>query len=122
MVTLRSQTELCLMLFDISQHSLPGRVAFTNTYYGGDDPHTHRVVYVNGGVDPWKELSVLRDRTEEGEEAQTVFIKDSAHCADMMSSRVTDRRSLREARAEIRKHVERWLKMAAQEKIEKRRQ
>lgn len=48
LVTLRSQTELCLMLFGISQDSLPERVAFTNTYYGGDNPHTHRVLYVNG--------------------------------------------------------------------------
>ncbi|KAK9520507.1 hypothetical protein VZT92_020389 [Zoarces viviparus] len=116
MVTLRTQTELCLKLFGISQHSLPGRVAFTNTYYGGDNPHTHRILYVNGGVDPWKELSVVQDRAEEGEEAQTIFIKDTAHCADMMSRRVTDRRSLQEARQEIEKHVDSWLKMAALEK------
>ncbi|XP_054455377.1 thymus-specific serine protease [Anoplopoma fimbria] len=116
MVTLRAETELCLMLFGISQHSLPGRVAFTNTYYGGDKPRTHRVLYVNGGVDPWKELSVVQDRAEEGEEAQTVFIKDTAHCADMMRGRVTDRRSLKKARQEIEKHVVSWLKMAALEK------
>ncbi|KAM8902571.1 thymus-specific serine protease isoform 3-T3 [Spinachia spinachia] len=115
LVTLRSQTELCRMLFGISQHSLPERVAFTNTYYGGDDAHTHRVLYVNGGVDPWKELSVVRRRAEGGREAQTVFIEDTAHCADMMSQRATDRRSLRAARQEIEEHVVGWLKMAAQE-------
>nr|XP_040058935.1 thymus-specific serine protease isoform X2 [Gasterosteus aculeatus aculeatus] len=115
LVTLRSQTELCLMLFGISQDSLPERVAFTNTYYGGDNPHTHRVLYVNGGVDPWKELSVVRRRAEGGEGARTVFIKDAAHCADMMSRRATDRRSLAEARQEIEEHVVGWLKMAALE-------
>ncbi|XP_074496690.1 thymus-specific serine protease [Sebastes fasciatus] len=118
MVTLRSQTELCPMVFGISQHSLPGRIAFTNTYYGGDKPHTHRVLYVNGGVDPWKDLSVVQDRsTEDGEEAQIVFIKDTAHCADMMSRRVTDRRSLKKAREEIERHVSSWLKMATQQKM-----
>uniref|UniRef100_A0A3Q0R0L1 Serine protease 16 n=1 Tax=Amphilophus citrinellus TaxID=61819 RepID=A0A3Q0R0L1_AMPCI len=98
MLTLQAQTKLCATLFGISQHSLPARIAFTNTYYGGDNPHTHRILYVNGGIDPWKELSVVQHRTEEGEEAQTVFIKDTAHCADMSSRRVTDRSSLRKAR------------------------
>ncbi|XP_037317852.2 thymus-specific serine protease [Pungitius pungitius] len=110
-VTLSSQTELCLLLFGISQHSLPERVAFTNAYYGGDHPHTHRVLYVNGGVDPWRALSVV----EEGEEARTVLIEDAAHCADMAGRRAADRRSLREARQEIEEHVVGWLKMAALE-------
>ncbi|XP_047450601.1 thymus-specific serine protease [Mugil cephalus] len=121
MLTLQTQTELCAMLFGISQHSVSARVTFTNTYYGGDNPHTHRVLYVNGGIDPWKELSVVQGTTEDGEQAQTVFIEDTAHCADMASRRVTDRRSLREARQEIEKHVAGWLKTAAQEAMEKRR-
>ncbi|XP_030298317.1 thymus-specific serine protease [Sparus aurata] len=116
MVTLAVHTEVCPMLFGISQHSLPGRIAFTNTYYGGDNPSTHRVLYVNGGIDPWKELSVMQGRTEEGEEAETIFIEDTAHCADMTSKRVTDRCSLRKAKQEIEKHVASWLKTAAQEK------
>ncbi|CAG06424.1 unnamed protein product, partial [Tetraodon nigroviridis] len=97
MVTLQFQTEVCSSVFGISQHSLPRRVAFTNTYYGGDSPHTHRVLYVNGGIDPWKELSVIQDRGE-GDEDQVIFIEDTAHCADMMSRRLTDRRSLKTAR------------------------
>uniref|UniRef100_UPI001ED81C5E thymus-specific serine protease n=1 Tax=Scatophagus argus TaxID=75038 RepID=UPI001ED81C5E len=117
MVTLQVHTEICPMVFGISQHSLTGRIAFTNTYYGGDKAPTHRVLYVNGGLDPWKELSVVQDRAEEGEETQTIFIEDTAHCADMMSKRVTDRRSLKKAREEIEKHVASWLKMAAQEKM-----
>uniref|UniRef100_A0A3P8PKX4 Serine protease 16 n=1 Tax=Astatotilapia calliptera TaxID=8154 RepID=A0A3P8PKX4_ASTCA len=119
MLTLQDQTKLCTTLFGISQHSLPARIAFTNTYYGGDNPHTHRILYVNGGIDPWKTLSVVQDGTEEGEEAQTIFIKDTAHCADMSSRRVTDRSSLTKARQEIEKHVANWLKTAAQEKLEK---
>uniref|UniRef100_A0AAQ6IP61 Uncharacterized protein n=1 Tax=Anabas testudineus TaxID=64144 RepID=A0AAQ6IP61_ANATE len=98
MLTLQIDTKLCPKLFGISQHSLPARIAFTNTYYGGDNPHMHRILYVNGGIDPWKELSVVEDRTKGGQEAQTIFIQDTAHCADMMSRRVTDRWSLRKAR------------------------
>ncbi|KAK2912800.1 thymus-specific serine protease [Channa argus] len=121
MLTLQVDTKLCPMLFGISQHSLAARIAFTNTYYGGDNPHTHRILYVNGGIDPWKELSVVQDWTEEGQEAQIIFIEDTAHCADMMSRRSTDRWSLKEAREEIENHVTTWLKTAAQEMKEKRR-
>ncbi|XP_034557449.1 thymus-specific serine protease-like [Notolabrus celidotus] len=120
MVTLQTLTQVCPKVFGISQHSLPGRIAFTNTYFGGDNASTKRVLYVNGGVDPWRELSVLHDRSEGGEEVQSIFIKDTAHCADMMSSRVSDRRSLRTAREEIKKHVSSWLKTAAQEQVGKK--
>ncbi|KAM9318629.1 thymus-specific serine protease [Pholidichthys leucotaenia] len=119
MLTLHTQTKLCAMLFDISQHSLPARITFTNTYYGGDSPCTHRVLYVNGGIDPWKELSLVQNSAKDGETAQTVFIKDTAHCADMSSRRVTDRCSLTKARQDIEKHVASWLKTAAQERTEK---
>lgn len=121
MVTLQFQTEVCPKVFGISQHSLPRQIAFTNNYYGGDSPHTSRVLYINGGIplkhcfnhqehqiigllliiggiDPWKELSVIQNRGE-GDEDQVVFIKDTAHCADMMSKRVTDRSSLKTAKA-----------------------
>ncbi|XP_036006088.1 thymus-specific serine protease isoform X2 [Fundulus heteroclitus] len=117
MLTLQAQTKLCAEVFGISQHSLPARIAFTNSYYGGDDPHTRRVLYVNGGVDPWKELSVVQDS---GEEARTVFIKETAHCADMSGERAMERRSLRKARQEIENHVARWLRTAALEKMKKR--
>ncbi|KAJ4935610.1 hypothetical protein JOQ06_017141 [Pogonophryne albipinna] len=94
MVTLRSQTEICLELFGISQNSLLGRVAFTNHILSGN----------------------VGNRTDGGEEAESVFIRDSAHCADMSRGRVTDRRSLKNSRQEIEKHVESWLKTAQQEK------
>ncbi|CAN9511115.1 unnamed protein product [Ophioblennius macclurei] len=116
MMTLQTWTQLCAVVFAISQHSLPSRVAFTNSYYGGRDPHTHRVLYVNGGIDPWKELSVLRDRAEGRGQAETVFIEDSAHCADMFSRGDTERFSIRKARQEIEEHVASWLEMAAQER------
>ncbi|CAG6006884.1 unnamed protein product, partial [Menidia menidia] len=120
MSTLQAQTKLCTTVFSISQHSLPASIAFTNTYYGGDKPNTHRVLYVNGGIDPWKELSVVKGTSGEGDEIQTVFIEDAAHCADMSSGRVGERSSLRKAKQEIEKHVAGWLRTAAQQKMEKR--
>ncbi|TNN01309.1 hypothetical protein fugu_010691 [Takifugu bimaculatus] len=137
MVTLQFETEVCPTVFGVSRPSLARQIAFTNTYYGGDSPRTHRVLYINGelfssskqrinprveeftrtilitgGIDPWKELSVTQDRSGD----QVVFIEDTAHCADMRSQRVTDRSSLQTARAEIERHVTEWLKMASQER------
>ncbi|KAK7882784.1 hypothetical protein WMY93_028958 [Mugilogobius chulae] len=111
MLTLDSYTRLCTEVFGISQNSLLSHIAFTNAFYGADDPRTFRVLYVNGGVDPWQALSVVQDGTEE--RGETVFIQDTAHCADMLNSRPTDRRSLTEARQEIARLVSSWLKMAA---------
>lgn len=56
------------------------------------------ITVATGGIDPWQELSVIQDRTEEGEEDQTVFIRDTAHCADMSSRRITDHYSLKKAK------------------------
>nr|XP_033954032.1 thymus-specific serine protease-like [Pseudochaenichthys georgianus] len=95
MVTLRSQTEICLELFGISQNSLPALFP------------CKRTDILSGNVG---------NRTDGGEEAESVFIRDSAHCADMSRGRVTDRRSLKNARQEIEKHVQSWLKTAQQEK------
>ncbi|KAF7651067.1 hypothetical protein LDENG_00116510 [Lucifuga dentata] len=119
MPTLQAQAKLCALLFGISQHSLPERVAFTNIYYGADHTHTRRVLYINGGIDPWQELSVVQKRTEE-EEEEVIFIEDTAHCADMMIGRVADRCSLKKARREIENHLAQWLKAAAMEDLQKR--
>uniref|UniRef100_H2LX31 Serine protease 16 n=1 Tax=Oryzias latipes TaxID=8090 RepID=H2LX31_ORYLA len=115
LINLQAQTKLCTAVFGISQHSLPSNIAFTNSYYGGDEPHTHRVLYINGGIDPWKELSVVQG----GQEVQSVFIEDTAHCADMSSRRVVKRDSLRRARQEIEKQVSDWLRTASLEKMDK---
>lgn len=55
-------------------------------------------ILITGGIDPWKELSVIQDGGQ-GDGDQVIFIQDTAHCADMMSRRVTDRSSLKTARA-----------------------
>lgn len=52
MITLSSQTEVCQSVFGISERSLPGSVAFSNMYYGGEHPNLHRVLYVNGESKP----------------------------------------------------------------------
>ncbi|KAL6467730.1 hypothetical protein MHYP_G00234070 [Metynnis hypsauchen] len=114
MMTLQSQTQLCPLLFNIPQHTLPANIDFTNQYYGGDQPQTHRVLYVNGDIDPWMALSVVRNGTGE-DKYRAVLIQGSAHCADMNSLRTSDRTSLKQAREEIEGRVSAWLKSAALE-------
>lgn len=115
MLTLQSQTVLCPLLFGVSQSSLASNVAFTNEYYGGDHPLTHRVLYVNGDIDPWHALSMLRNGTAKADKDRAILIGGTAHCADMSSARSGDPPTLTEARREIEMHVASWLKSAAWE-------
>uniref|UniRef100_A0AAY5KRD0 Serine protease 16 n=1 Tax=Esox lucius TaxID=8010 RepID=A0AAY5KRD0_ESOLU len=114
-LSLHSQTDLCSELFDVPRHSLPGRIAFTNKYYGETHPHTDRVLYVNGDIDPWHKLSVLEEDLNKGSKDMAVFIKGTAHCADMSSERAADRPALKLARKAIERQVAMWLKEAAWE-------
>ncbi|XP_076137972.1 thymus-specific serine protease [Alosa pseudoharengus] len=116
MLTLRSATELCTEVFDIPQDRLPGHVAFTNLYYGGKDPENGRVLYVNGEIDPWHELSVTSNGTWKNR-GRAIFIKGASHCADMQEEDKSDSASLREAREGIESHVAMWLKTAAWERM-----
>nr|XP_006627603.1 PREDICTED: thymus-specific serine protease [Lepisosteus oculatus] len=112
LLTLKSQTELCPLVFGLKESSLPLAVGFTNDYYGSDHPGTHRVLYVNGDIDPWHVLSVLSNATS-GERA--ILIHGTAHCADMNPPRPSDPPALMLARKEIEAHVAAWLQSAAQE-------
>ncbi|KAK7172248.1 hypothetical protein R3I93_004533 [Phoxinus phoxinus] len=110
--TLQSQTELCSRLFSIPQDSLPARIDFTNQYYGGNRPQTHRVLYVNGNLDPWTELSVVWNDTA-ADEDRVVLIDGTAHCMDMSADKSMDKPALHQARKEIERRVAMWLKSAA---------
>uniref|UniRef100_W5L684 Serine protease 16 n=1 Tax=Astyanax mexicanus TaxID=7994 RepID=W5L684_ASTMX len=114
MMNLQTEIQLCPLLFSIPQHTLPSNIAFTNLYYGGDQPQTQRVLYVNGDTDPWMALSVVRNGTNK-DKHRAILIHSSAHCADMNPTRARDRASLLQARQEIESLVEAWLKNAAQE-------
>ncbi|XP_067306163.1 thymus-specific serine protease [Pseudorasbora parva] len=113
MLTLQSQTELCSRLFGISQDSLPVRIDFTNQYYGGNQPQTQRVLYVNGNIDPWSALSVVWNDTMV-EDDRVILIDGTAHCMDMNVDKSVDKPALHQARKEIERRVSMWLKRAAQ--------
>ncbi len=51
---------------------------------------------VSGSIDPWHALSVLQTQDKDNEIA--IFIKGTAHCANMEATRKTDPPQLTEAR------------------------
>ncbi|KAI7800555.1 thymus-specific serine protease [Triplophysa rosa] len=109
-INLQSQAELCSQLFNIPQYSLPVYIDFTNQYYGGNRPQTQRVLYVNGNIDPWAELSVTwNDTTVDND--RVILINGTAHCADMNHHKALDKPVLHRARKEIERRVAMWLTM-----------
>ncbi|XP_062843300.1 thymus-specific serine protease [Trichomycterus rosablanca] len=114
MLTLQFQTQLCLLLFGIPQHTVRRNIDFTNQYYGGGKPQSQHVLYINGDIDPWKELSIVYNRTSVDQD-RAVLIRSAAHCADMNPTYARDRPSLRQARKEIERRVATWLRRAARE-------
>ncbi|XP_062571736.1 thymus-specific serine protease-like [Saccostrea cucullata] len=108
LLTLESNLIICKDVYKISENMVPKFVQFTNDYYGANHPKGTRIIFVNGSIDPWHFLSVLKSDQVSGEVA--VYINGTAHCADMSTHKSTDPESLKEARLMIQKEIESWLK------------
>ncbi|KAL5008420.1 hypothetical protein ScPMuIL_014001 [Solemya velum] len=108
-----SDLKLCNDLFKLQKMFVADNIEFTNEYYGSDQPKGSRVVFVNGSIDPWHSLSVLKDLSET---EMAVFINGTAHCANMQPSRPDDLPSLTQARQKISAQVGKWLQEAQFEK------
>ena len=52
--------ELCQILFGISAVQVDEQVAMTLTRYGGRSIQSSRIFFINGEIDPWRGLSVLK--------------------------------------------------------------
>ncbi|XP_054855282.1 thymus-specific serine protease [Eublepharis macularius] len=109
LITLQSLVDICSKVFNISLNQLPEAVAFTNEYYGADLPKASRVLFVNGDIDPWHVLSVLKNQSRS---ESALLINGTSHCADMRSSCPTDPLPLVRARKRINAQVGEWLELA----------
>uniref|UniRef100_A0A8C5QB37 Thymus-specific serine protease n=1 Tax=Leptobrachium leishanense TaxID=445787 RepID=A0A8C5QB37_9ANUR len=112
LITLNSQLALCTRVFQITMESVQQSVEFTNEFYGADHPKSSRIIFVNGNVDPWHALSVLKN---ESRSEIAIFINGTAHCANMNPSSPDDPPSLKKAREDIAVQVTSWLKSAEKE-------
>lgn len=87
---------------------LSPRIEETNILFGGLNPiGASNILHVNGDVDPWHTLSILKDLTPT---IRSLMIKDAAHCADM--SRIIEGLTppdMKRAHDIIRKTVTEWI-------------
>ncbi|MED6274835.1 hypothetical protein CHARACLAT_020454 [Characodon lateralis] len=101
------QVKQCASFYNISAEEVAEAVAQTNEYYGGYDIRSSRIVFPNGSIDPWHALGITQDITAE---LPAVFIKGTAHCANMYPAGSEDLPQLSEARDHIFLLLQQWLK------------
>ncbi|KAM4640595.1 thymus-specific serine protease [Discoglossus pictus] len=109
LITLKSQLDLCSQVFQIPTEFVSQAIQFTNEFYGADRPKSSRIIFVNGDIDPWHALSVLKNQSRS---EIAIYINGTAHCANMSPSHESDLQSLKKAREEIAIQIAEWLKSA----------
>ncbi|KAJ1484340.1 serine carboxypeptidase S28-domain-containing protein [Baffinella frigidus] len=73
--SLQTYYDLCQLAFNISGGETEGRVAETNAVYGGTALGATRILFVNGGVDPWRAQSVSEPRPD----LPSIFVPHASH-------------------------------------------
>merc|ERR1712002_375010 len=73
-------------------------VEASNIEYGGITPDVRNVVFVHGTVDPWHAMGVLQNLSED---AVSILIPGTSHCADMYGDSEEDSVELVRARRRI---------------------
>uniref|UniRef100_A0A2A4JNU2 Serine protease K12H4.7 n=1 Tax=Heliothis virescens TaxID=7102 RepID=A0A2A4JNU2_HELVI len=79
---------------------------WTNSNYGALDISVSRVVFVHGSVDPWHALGITETQDKD---APAIYIKGTAHCANMYPPSENDSSNLIEARVEIEQYLSGWI-------------
>jgi len=105
-------SQQCVDLFGRSfdRGFVEGGVAKTNNLYGDTDIRASNVVFVNGRLDPWHSLGVLKETEHmEQNDVQVVIIEDASHCADWYPSQVNDSIALKLARKTILDTIQRFI-------------
>jgi len=103
LVPLEYYTNICRDVFGFSW--LP-RIAESNVNYGGKNPQSSNVLFVNGGLDPWSSLSITSYISES---LMYLVIPDTSHCADMYRTRPNDPTDLVAAQIMIASQIHKWL-------------
>ncbi|CAK1554854.1 unnamed protein product [Leptosia nina] len=83
-------------------------IKWTNSEYGAMEITAPKVVYVHGSVDPWHALGMTKTRAND---APAIFVKGSAHCADMYPGRDSDIAELVRARESVEILLSQWLQL-----------
>lgn len=102
---LKYHLKQCNDIYNLNS-SVADAVQQTNEEYGGYDIRSTRIVFPNGSIDPWHALGVISNITDE---LPAVFIKGTAHCANMYPARAEDLPQLTQARDQILSLLQQWL-------------
>ena len=107
---LENEMAFCQTDFNIPMSLVEQNVAQTNVRTGSDHPAGSRVLWVNGEVDPWHGLSVLKPLSAS---MPAIWVKGASHHAWTHPSPDCTQDTVIKARADIRTQVEQWLSEAA---------
>jgi len=109
LMNLQSYLDICEKVFDLTNEDVLARIKFSDEYYGSDHIAGSRIVFVNGDIDPWHALSVIKDLPND---ETAVYIDGASHCQDMDSNKPGDSTYLRKGRQQIEQKVAQWLQLA----------
>ena len=102
--------DFCKVDYGIAQEQIARSIDATNAFYGADRPdlahNASRIMYVNGDVDPWSGLSILKALSKD---LPTLIVQGASHHAWTHPTYSTDQASVVTARRMIRQQVSAWL-------------
>ena len=100
----------CHADYQITPKQIQANIDASNAYYGAGRPdlahNASRILYVNGDVDPWSGLSILKSPAPA---LPTLLVPGASHHAWTHPSKAGDQPSVVHARGLIRKQIEAWL-------------
>lgn len=98
----------CLDIFGprYNLNLLTSGVTRTNILYGALNLQVTNVVFVHGSIDPWHVLGITESANPQ---APAIYIKGTAHCANMYPPSEHDMPQLKEARIQIQGLIKQWL-------------
>ena len=80
-----------------------------NKNTGGDKLQATNLYFVNGGMDPWRHVSVTARPTGDAVAAGVMECEGCAHCRDLKASADVDPPQVKTVKAEIRSHLASWI-------------
>jgi hypothetical protein len=106
LIPLQFYTDICQDVYGFT--NLP-RINETNEIYGAKDYSGDRVCFVNGSVDPWHSLSVIKSSDPN---VPVVYIPGTSHCQDMVVADQLDPPALAPSQVQIYQILHGWLEDA----------
>ena len=105
-VNLDYSNRICQLYFNVSTAK---KLNDKQLIYGGQNPKSTMIYFTNGNTDPWSELSVHDNVTDNSVGRFSTHIDGASHCSDLHSLSDSDSPDLINKRMEILHVMESWL-------------